>query len=193
MTQRILLIDDDPPMLKQLARILGERTSYEIRTEGNSLEVPRILEQEEFDLIITDLGMPGLDGMEILRLVRQRERFEEVVIITAFGSLGSVLVAVSGGVFDYVIKPFRKNQIVDIVERAMRLQQRKREERRLCEICDREPYREAEAAFRAEYLRRLAARAGGDAEKVARRSGLEPREVAWALQRPEAGPEAREE
>lgn len=193
MTQRILLIDDDPPMLKQLARILGERTSYEIRTEGNSLEVPRILEQDEFDLIITDLGMPGLDGMEILRLVRQRQRFEEVVIITAFGSLGSVLEAVSGGVFDYVIKPFRKNQIVEIVERAMRLQRRKREELRLRGICDREPYAEAEAAFRSEYLHRLAARAGGDAGKVAQRSGLDASEIARALDRQETEPERREE
>lgn len=192
MTQRILLVDDDPPMLKQLARILGERTSYEIKTEGNSLEVPRILDQEEFDLIITDLGMPGLDGMEILRSVRRRLRFEEVVIITAFGSLGSVLEAVSEGVFDYVIKPFRKNQIVDIVERAMQSQRRKREERRLWEICDREPYRDAEQLFRAEYLRRLAARAGGDAEKVARRSGLDVGEVARALSRGEA-PQSREE
>lgn len=193
MTQRILLIDDDPPMLKQLARILGEKTSYEIRTEGNSLEVPRILEQEDFDLIITDLGMPGLDGMEILRLVRGRRRFEEVVIITAFGSMGSVLEAVSEGVFDYVIKPFRKSQIVEIVERAMRSQRRKLEDRRLLEICDREPYRDAEPLFRREYLRRLAARAGGDPEKVARRSGLDAREVTSALGRSEAEAEGREE
>jgi len=193
MTQRILLIDDDPPMLKQLARILGEKTTYEIRTEGNSLEVPRILEQEEFDLIITDLGMPGLDGMEVLRLVRGRQRFEEVVIITAFGSMGSVLEAVSEGVFDYVIKPFRKSQIVEIVERAMLSQRQKREVRRLTEICDREPYEDAEARFRAEYLRRLAARAGGDSEKVARRSGLDPREVSRALGLPNAELEGREE
>jgi len=193
MTQRILLIDDDPPMLKQLARILGDRTAYEIRTESNSLEVPRILEQDEFDLIITDLGMPGLDGMEILRLVRGRQRFEEVVIITAFGSMGSVLEAVSDGAFDYVIKPFRKSQIVDIVERAMRAQRRKREERRLGEICDLEPYRDAEARFRVEYLRRLAARSSDDPEKVARRSGLDPPEVARALSRPEAESERKEE
>jgi DNA-binding NtrC family response regulator len=193
MSQRILLIDDDPPMLKQLARILDERTSYEIRTEGNSLEVPRILEQEEFDLIITDLGMPGLDGMEILRLIRSSQRFEEVVIITAFGSMGSVLEAVSEGVFDYVIKPFRKSQIVEIVERAMRFQRRKREDRQLTDICTREPYREAEPLFRREYLRRLAARAGGDPEEVARRSDLDAEEVARALDRSETGPRGREE
>jgi DNA-binding NtrC family response regulator len=176
MKQRILIVDDEPPMLKLLARILEERTPYDVSTESNSLEVPRILENEEFDLIITDMGMPGLDGMQILRMVREQRRFEEVVIITAFGSLDSVLEAVAEGVFDYVVKPFRKTQIIAVVNRAMQSQLRRRGDRRLREICRREPYAEAENAFRLEYLRRLAHTAGSDNELLARRSGL-PREA----------------
>lgn len=172
MRQRILLIDDEPQMLRQLARVLRERTSYEVKIETNSLEVPRILEEDEFDLIITDLGMPALDGMEILKLVRDKKRFEEVVLITAFGSLGSALEAVSLGVFDYIVKPFRKSQIVATVERAMGRQRRKREDLRLREICAREPYREAQRAFRGEYLKRLKQNLDDNMDELIRRSGL---------------------
>jgi DNA-binding NtrC family response regulator len=170
--QRVLLIDDEPQMLRQLARILEERTPHEIRTEENPLEVPRILEQETFDLIITDMGMPGMDGMEILEFVRERNRFEEVVIITAFGSLGSVLEALSLDVFDYIVKPFRKTRITATVERAMAHQRRKREDLRLREIIRRLPYAEAEAEFRREYLRRAAEEYGDDPAELARRTGL---------------------
>jgi len=171
-TQRLLLVDDEPQMLRQLARILEERTSYEIVTEDNSLEVPPILEREGFDLIITDMGMPGLDGMEILKLVRERERFEEVIIITAFGSLGSVLEAMSHGVFDYIVKPFRKTRIAAAVERAMRHQRRRRDDLRVREILARSPYSDAEREFREEYLRRMTELCNGDLEELARRTGL---------------------
>ena len=174
MKQRILVVDDEPPMLKLLAQVLSDRTPYAVTTESNSLEVPRILEKEEYDLIITDLGMPGLDGMQILKMVREQDRFEEVVIITAFGSLATVLEAVSERVFDFLVKPFRKSQIAAVVERAMRHQREKRRDMVLRRICDLEPYAEAERTFRLEYLRRVADSAAGDRDVLARRSGLDP-------------------
>jgi DNA-binding NtrC family response regulator len=157
MRQRILIVDDEPPTLDLLARILREKTDYDVATESNPLEVPRILEREQFDLLVTDLGMHGLDGMRILELVRSQERFEEVVIITAFGSLDSVLQAMGQRVFDYLIKPFRKSQIVNVVERAMLQQRRRRDDERLRRICEIEPYEKAEQSFREEYRRRRAA------------------------------------
>jgi DNA-binding NtrC family response regulator len=193
MKQRILIIDDEPPMLKQLARILRERTAYEISTESNPLEVPKILDKEQFDLIITDMGMPGLDGMQILRLVRERERFEEVVIITAFGSLDSVLEAVTEGVFDYVVKPFRKTQIIGIVKRAMQAQKLRREDLRLRAACTQEPYAAAESTFRQEYLRRLAGQVGADIQVLAQRTGLSAREISIALEIESTGTGKNEE
>jgi DNA-binding NtrC family response regulator len=139
------------------------------------------------------MGMPGLDGMEILRLVREQHRFEEVVIITAFGSLGSVLEAITAGVFDYIVKPFRKGQIVDVVDRAMHSQQRKREDRQLRAACAREPYSDAEAAFRSEYLRRRIEGGAADAESLARSSGLSAEIIALALKESQASTESDEE
>ena len=105
-------------------------------------------------------------------MIREQNRFEVVVIITAFGSLETATEALSYGAFDYITKPFKSEQISGTIERAMRWQRMRREMERLGEVFDREPYVEAQEAFHREYLRRLAARAGGDAASMARRSGL---------------------
>lgn len=170
--QSILAVDDERHMLALLERIVQEKTPYRITTESNSLKVPLILKDEGFDLIITDLKMPGLDGMDIVKMIREKNRFEVVVIITAFGSLETATEALSFGAFDYITKPFKSEQISGTIERAMRWQRMRREMERLGEIFDREPYADAQAAFRREYLQRLAERVGGDAASMARRSGL---------------------
>jgi DNA-binding NtrC family response regulator len=172
MKQRILAVDDELHMLKLLERIITEKTPYEIVTTNNALEVPALLEQSQFDLIITDLKMPGLDGMDILRFVKERGRPEEVIIITAFGSLESAVEALSRQVFDYITKPFRKEQIIFTVDRAMRWQGLKRETGRMAVLFSLEPFEEARRAFEREYLRRLAERCGGVEREMAERSGL---------------------
>ena len=178
--QSILAVDDEVHMLRLLERILRERTSHEVVCTANSLEAPRLLEDREFDLVIVDLKMPGMDGLDILRWLRDRRRREEVIIITAFGSMESTLKALELGVFDYITKPFKKEQILYSVERAMRWQRLRRRAERFEELLALEPYREAETAFRAEYLAALAARCGGEAGALARRSGLRPEEIAEA-------------
>jgi len=181
MKQRILAVDDELHMLKLLERIITEKTPYEILTTNNSLEVPGLLEQGGFDLIITDLKMPGLDGIDILRRIKEKERPEEVIIITAFGSLESAIEALSRGVFDYITKPFKKEQIIFTVDRAMRWQKLKREAARIGEIFQVEPFEKARQVFEAEYLRRLAERCGGNEPAMVERSGLSPATVAAAL------------
>lgn len=172
MKQRILAVDDEPHMLLLLERIITEKTPFSIVTTNNPLEVPKILAAEQFDLIITDLKMPGLDGLEILRAIRAGDRFEQVVMITAFGSLESAVEAMSQGVFDYVTKPFRKEQIIFTVDRAMRWQRLKRDMMRLESLFALEPYGAAEQAFSREYVQRLGARCGGDVAVMSQRAGI---------------------
>jgi DNA-binding NtrC family response regulator len=121
--------------------------------------------------------MPGMDGMDVLRLVKRQGRPEEVIIITAFGSLDTAIEALSNGVFDYITKPFKKEQIVATVDRAMRWQQMKRETRAHTAVLDLEPYLRAEQAFAREYVRRLHARCGGDRRLMLERSGLSAEEL----------------
>ncbi len=172
MIQSILAVDDEPHMLKLLERIITEKTPYKIVTTNNALEVPGLLEKARFDLIITDLKMPGMDGLDLLRLVKEKGRPEEVIIITAFGTMDSAVAALSHGVFDYITKPFKKEQIIFTIDRAMRWQKMKEDTRRQSEIFDIEPFEEARQAFEREYFRRLSFRCAGEEDAMVRRSGL---------------------
>jgi DNA-binding NtrC family response regulator len=100
------------------------------------------------------MRMPGMDGMDILRLVRQGSRTEKVIIITAFGSLESVSEAMSLGAFGYIVKPFKKEQLLGAVDEAVRAQRENNELNRIMEILDMEPVDRAVEAFRDVYLGR---------------------------------------
>jgi DNA-binding NtrC family response regulator len=186
-TQRILAVDDEVHMLRLLERIISEKTPYSIVTTNSSLEVPKLLEEGAFDLVLTDLKMPGIDGLDILRRVKEQGRGEEIVIITAFGSLETAIEALSNDVFDYITKPFKKEQILFTVNKAMRWQRLKREAAAMAALFEPEPYAEAERAFRSEYLRRLGERCAGDRAMMARRSGLPDEDVARCRRDAEAG------
>ncbi len=182
MKQSILAVDDEPHMLRLLERIITEKTQYRIKTVNNSLEVPEILEQGEFDLIITDLKMPGMDGIDILKHVREKDRSEEVIIMTAFGSLESAIEALQQGVFDYITKPFKKEQIIFTVGRALRWQAIRKEATRLGRIFEGEPYETSRRAFDIEYVRRLRERCEQDMAAMMERSGLTEKLIAEAMQ-----------
>jgi DNA-binding NtrC family response regulator len=177
MTQKILAIDDELHMLKLLERIITDKTSFQVETLNNSLELPALLKDKEFDLIITDLKMPGMDGLDILKYVKENNRFEEVIIITAFGSLDSATEALSSGVFDYITKPFRKEEIINTINRAMLWQECKKETCILNSFFESEPLSEAIDKFRAEYIRRMLANYDNSIEETSRHSGLSIDEI----------------
>ncbi len=116
--------------------------------------------------------MPGLDGIDILRWLRTHDREEELIMITAFGSLESTMTALELGASDYITKPFKREQILVSVERAMRWQRLRRSAARLEKLLDREPYAAAESDFRTLYLKTLATRSGGDVVVAAERAKL---------------------
>ncbi len=128
MKQRILAVDDEPDMLILLQRIIMEKTAYEIVTTNSALEVPGLLDTQQFDVVITDLSMPKLDGLDILKLVRDRDKGELVILITAFGDYETSEKARELGVHDYIHKPFRKEQILTTVEQAMEIQRARKAE-----------------------------------------------------------------
>lgn len=122
MNQHILAIDDEPHMLVLLERIVREKTPYEITTTSNALEVPKLLDDEQYDMIVTDLKMPKLGGLDILKRIQDEGRSELVVLITAFGTIDTAREARALGVFDYITKPFRKEEILTCLHRGMAMQ-----------------------------------------------------------------------
>ena len=127
MTTQILIVDDELDMLALLAMIITEKTDHKVTTTSNPLEVAKLVEEGAYDLVISDLKMPGMDGMELIEEITKMGKHIPVLIITAYGSIESAEEAVRKGAYDYITKPFRKEQILIAIKRALEWQKMKRE------------------------------------------------------------------
>ena len=127
MSERILVIDDEPDMLVLLRMIIEDNTDYAVQTTNNPSEALRMFTEENYDLVITDLKMPGMDGLEVFdELVALRSDIP-VIIITAYGSPDVADEALKKGVSDFITKPFRKDTIIFTVNRVLELARLKKE------------------------------------------------------------------
>jgi len=117
---RILAVDDELDMLTLLKMMVEGYTDHQVTVTNNPLEAVEMLEREPFDLVLTDLKMPGMDGMEVLERAKKRDEDTLVLVITAYGSLESAEEATGKGAFDFITKPFRKEQILLAIDKAMR-------------------------------------------------------------------------
>ena len=131
MPAKILAVDDEPDMLKLLSMIVREKTPHQIVTTNNPLEALEIVKQGSIDMVIADLKMPGLDGSELLDAVRKVDKDIPVVIITAFATEEAASETLEKGGFDFIIKPFRKEQILTTIDKAIKWTQMQRENREL--------------------------------------------------------------
>jgi DNA-binding NtrC family response regulator len=120
MAEKILIVDDEPDMLKLLSMILREKTPYEVTTTNNPVEAVELAKTGDFDLVITDLKMPGLDGLQLLEEVKKKDEDIPVIIITAYGTIDAATEAIEKGGFDFITKPFKKEQILFTIEKAMK-------------------------------------------------------------------------
>jgi DNA-binding NtrC family response regulator len=115
---KILVVDDDLEMCGLLSDILrGEE--FSVITVNNSLEASKILKKEEFDIVITDLKMKGLKGLDLLEKTKQVSPLTPVIIITAFGTIESAIKAIKMGAYDYITKPFQMDELVITVKKAL--------------------------------------------------------------------------
>ena len=118
-TERILILDDEPDVAKTWVRIL-QSAGYACVATTDAEEALGLLESERPDLLLTDLRMAGLDGMEMLKRARQIDPRMPVVILTGYASVDSAVAAVKAGAFDYLSKSFSsKDQLIVCVERAL--------------------------------------------------------------------------
>jgi DNA-binding NtrC family response regulator len=138
MPERILAVDDEPDMLKVLSMIIREKTPYELITTNNPLEALEIVRKENLDMVIADLKMPGLDGSELLEAVKAHNAEIPVIIMTAFATEEAASEIIAKGGFDFIIKPFRKEQILTAIERGLKWSQMQRENRMLRERLEKE-------------------------------------------------------
>jgi DNA-binding NtrC family response regulator len=115
---KVLVVDDDPEMRGLLSDVLtGEK--FSVLAIGESLEASKILKKEEFDVVVTDLKMNGLKGLDLLEETKKVAPLTPVIIITAFGTIESAIQAMKMGAYDYITKPFQMDEIVLIVKKAL--------------------------------------------------------------------------
>lgn len=115
----ILVLDDEPIVCKRLKSAL-EKKGYEVETFFRSANAFQRITQRNFDIVITDLKMEGLDGMAFLTEVKKRSPHTEVIVITGFATMETAKESFQKGVFDFLAKPFKLGEIQDAVERAER-------------------------------------------------------------------------
>jgi len=116
--RKVLVVDDEPIVTKSCRRILAVE-GYDVQTAQSGQEGLRRALSQHFDLLVTDLKMPDMDGMELVQTVRRDRPQTAVVIITGYATIPSAVAATRLGVSDYIEKPFTPEQIVEAVNKAV--------------------------------------------------------------------------
>lgn len=119
MPERILVVDDEPNMLRLLKTILMDRTGYEVATTNNPLEVSKLLQEQPYDLVVADLKMPLVDGIDLIDIIKKINADLPIIIITAYGTIETAEEAIQKGAYDFITKPFRKETILITIKRAL--------------------------------------------------------------------------
>ena len=117
----ILVVDDEDALCRAYARTL-EEVGFEVVRAGTGTEALALLESRSFDTIVSDISMPSMTGIELLRAVRQHDRDVPVILVTGNPSVDSATQAVEYGALRYLVKPIGKGVLAEAVERAVKLQ-----------------------------------------------------------------------
>jgi DNA-binding NtrC family response regulator len=120
---KVLVIDDELIIRTSCSRALSPE-GFEVKTAQNGLDGLRMIEEEKFDIVLTDLKMPDVDGIEILRKIKERWPDIEVIIITGYQTVDTAVKSIKLGAFDYIEKPFTPDALISAVSNA--LKQRKK-------------------------------------------------------------------
>jgi len=130
MKGKILAIDDDISFRRVLEYNLQEE-GYEVLTAATGEAGLRIFEEQRPDLVITDMKMPGMDGLQVLKGIKEHSPESLVIIITAFGAVDAAVEAMKLGAYDYITKPFNRDELKLIVRKALQLSTLAEENRQL--------------------------------------------------------------
>ena len=131
----LLIIDDEPLMRLSMMDAL-KAVGYEVRSSATGQDGLALLRKEPFDLVITDLRLPGASGLELLQTCKQHAPRTEVIVITAHGSVETAVEAMKLGAYDYITKPFSMEELLLIVERVTKVLALRQENLRLREELD---------------------------------------------------------
>jgi DNA-binding NtrC family response regulator len=122
---KILVVDDEPSMLQMLSIVLSKE-GYDVISTTSSQEALKMMETQKIDTVVEDIRMPGMDGIELLRRIKEKDPALPVIVITAFCTWDNAMEAMRLGAYDYIKKPFDTDNIRSVITRAV-------QQKRLCE------------------------------------------------------------
>jgi len=137
-TKKTILLADDDDNLRRVLEFQLTEAGYEVLTAQDGAEAFEIFMNGDFDCVVTDLRMPKMSGLELLGKIKNENAEMPVVVITAFGEVETAVTAMKTGAFDYINKPFNRDEILLTLERAVNFSETKSENRRLRELVDKE-------------------------------------------------------
>lgn len=114
---KIMVIDDEPIVVKRLKPAL-EKSGHEVEVFISGSEAIHRLDESDFDIVVTDVRMDDVDGIEVLRHVTQKSPRTKVIIITGYATIEIAREALAKGAFDFIAKPFKPNELRTVIEKA---------------------------------------------------------------------------
>ncbi len=117
MKGRILVVDDEEGFCELLESLL-QKEGFEVTTTTDPFKCKELVEEDEFDLVFLDLKMPNCDGLQLLRFIKELNENIVVVMVTAYGTIEAAVEAMKYGAYDFVTKPFQKNDLIRLVQKA---------------------------------------------------------------------------
>lgn len=115
---KILVVDDEDIVRTSCSRTLSPE-GYDVRLARNGVEGLSMANEEQFDLVLTDLKMPDVDGIEVLRIIKEKWPKTVVIIVTGYQTVDSAVRAIKLGAYDYIEKPFTPDTLISAVAEAL--------------------------------------------------------------------------
>jgi len=141
MTTKILVVDDEQDMLTLLKRSLEPELGCKVETAASGESALKKFSGGHFDIVLADIKMPGMNGLELLELIRRDKKDQTVIMMTAFGHIDMAVKAMKSGAYDFITKPFEHDTLVVRLEKALERNRLLNENIRLTSEClDAEPF-----------------------------------------------------
>ena len=126
----ILIVDDEPSILQSLSGLLSDE-GFEVATASNGYEALKIIDSGSPDLVLLDIWMPGIDGIETLKAIKKDNPLIQVVIITGHGTIESAVKATKLGAFDFIEKPLSIDKVIVAINNSLNFRRLEEENRYL--------------------------------------------------------------
>ena len=121
MTGRILVVDDEANIRNALAKVLS-KLGHKVESAGNAQEALQLLQPGRYRVVLTDLKMPGVDGLSLLRQIKVADNSVEVIVMTAYGTVDTAVEAMRDGAYDYIEKPINQERLPILIDRVLERQ-----------------------------------------------------------------------